>query len=564
VTAVGVQGRNTTLSAAAAAGATNVEVASVTGLTAGTTLIIDTGAGRESDTITSVGTAGAGGTGLTLATPLAGDHAAGVAVSDPGTGISFSPALSLPHASGAAVQALGTGITFTPALTQAHAAGVAVTGQNTTGISFSPALRHALPAGAAITGPTPPAYWRVQGNEGGEDITDTVRGPDNNGGSYGENAGWSLAGYPDTTGTWAPVTLPYSDTQPGIAWYRDTFKLNVPSGVDPSLALNISDVPTKVYHATIFLNGWNLGQYINNVGPQESFVLPTGILNPDGSNTLAIEVITTNPGGGPAGGGLGQVQLTGPPNVATYDDSSPALQYDGSDWTHLTSANAGTGADIGNTESQASAAGDSVAASFSGTAVRWVGALLPSGGMTDVYLDGRLVATVDGYAATRRNQHTLWSAYGLADGPHTVKLVAEGTADPASSGTVLDVDAIDVPPSGQDLGGPGQVPGGPTSVLVNSPAYQAPQLTGTALLAGPGSAVNGTLATVSVPPDALGTAFAATVDWGDGTSSAGTVTGSGSSYTISDRHTYTHSGRHVITVTLTDSVDGSVLARTSG
>ena len=562
VTAVGTQGRNTTLAAAATAGATNIKVASVTGLTANDSLVIDTGSGQESDTITSVGTSGAAGTGLTLATPLAGAHASGVAVSDPGTGITFSPALSSSHSSGAAVQALGSGITVTPALTLPHAAGASVTSQNTTGISISPALDQAQPAGAAITGPTPPARWLVQGNEGGENIADTVRGPDNNGGSYGENAGWSLAGYPDNTGTWAPVTLPYSDPKPGVAWYRDTFKLNIPGDVDASLALNISDVPTKVYHATIFLNGWNLGQYINNVGPQESFVLPNGILNPDGSNTIAIEVITTNAGGGATGGGLGQVQLTGPPNVATYDDSSPARQYDGSDWTHLDSSTAGTGADYDTTESQASSAGDSVTVNFNGTAVRWIASLLPNGGITDVYLDGRMVATVDGYAAIRRSQHTMWSAYGLASGPHTLKLVATGTANSASSGTVLDVDAIDLPPSGVVLGGAGAVPGGPASLLVTSPAYQPPALTGTALLSGTGQTVNGTLATVSVPPDALGTAFAATVDWGDGTSSAGTVTGSGSNYTVAGAHTYAHPGRHVITVTLTDQYDGSVLAQT--
>jgi hypothetical protein len=291
-------------------------------------------------------------------------------------------------------------------------------------------------------------------------------------------------------------------------------------------------------------------------------VLPTGILNPNGSNTIAIEVITTNPGGGAAGGGLGQVQLTGPPNVATYDDTDPALQYSGSDWTHLNSSNAGTGADYDTTESQASAAGDSVTVSFHGTAVRWVGSLLPDGGITNVYLDGHLAATVDGYAATRRSQHTMWSAYGLTDGTHTVRLVNTGTANPASSGTVLDVDAIDLPPSGVVLGGAGPLPGGPTSVLVNSPGYRPPTLTRTSLLSGTGQAVNGSLATVSVPPDALGTAFAATIDWGDGTSSAGTVTGSGASYTVTGRHIYAHPGRHVITVTLSDQVDGSVLATT--
>ncbi len=39
------------------------------------------------------------------------------------------------------------------------------------------------------------------------------------------------------------------------------------------------------------------------------FVLPNGILNPRGQNTLAIALITNNAGGGSTGGGLGAVSL---------------------------------------------------------------------------------------------------------------------------------------------------------------------------------------------------------------------------------------------------------------
>jgi Beta-galactosidase second all-beta domain len=57
------------------------------------------------------------------------------------------------------------------------------------------------------------------------------------------------------------------------------------------------------------------GRLISNVGPDDRFYLPTGILNPDGSNTLAIAVWEEQPGTG----GLGRVSLfaygsyTGPP-----------------------------------------------------------------------------------------------------------------------------------------------------------------------------------------------------------------------------------------------------------
>jgi hypothetical protein len=84
----------------------------------------------------------------------------------------------------------------------------------------------------------------------------------------------------------------------------------VPAGHDASLGLTIGDPATlrsaANYRALIFLNGWNLGQYIADVGPQHTFVLPTGILNAHGGNTLALAV--TSDGG--AGNGLERVQLT--------------------------------------------------------------------------------------------------------------------------------------------------------------------------------------------------------------------------------------------------------------
>jgi hypothetical protein len=73
----------TILAAAAPAGATNIKVGSVSGFTAGMPITVDTGANAESATITTVGTAGAGGTGINLAAPLANAHASGVSVYGP-------------------------------------------------------------------------------------------------------------------------------------------------------------------------------------------------------------------------------------------------------------------------------------------------------------------------------------------------------------------------------------------------------------------------------------------------------------------------------------------------
>src|SRR5262249_3551600 len=67
----------TVLAAAAAAGDTNVKVGSVSGYLAGQRIQVDN---SEFVPITAVGTAGAGGTGLTLGTPLAAAHPAGAQV----------------------------------------------------------------------------------------------------------------------------------------------------------------------------------------------------------------------------------------------------------------------------------------------------------------------------------------------------------------------------------------------------------------------------------------------------------------------------------------------------
>ncbi|GAA0460865.1 beta-galactosidase [Paractinoplanes deccanensis] len=152
------------------------------------------------------------------------------------------------------------------------------------------------------------ATWRIQGNLGGEDPADPVRGITNAGGLAGERAGVHLPGYPDAA--WHTAAVPAATAAPGTTWYRSTFRLAVPAGHDASLGLTIGDPGTPRsaarYRALIFLNGWNLGQYIADVGPQGTFVLPNGILDPHGVNTLALAVTSD---GGP-GNGLEKVALT--------------------------------------------------------------------------------------------------------------------------------------------------------------------------------------------------------------------------------------------------------------
>jgi hypothetical protein len=139
---------STTLSAASAAGATNVKVASVADFSAGQTVLIDTGADLETAVIATVGTAGgstvsnatsAGATvipvasamgfsaGQTITIDNGANQETAVVVSATfrgGATITVAAPLTLAHAAGAQVS--GTGIALTTALTKAHTGGTQV------------------------------------------------------------------------------------------------------------------------------------------------------------------------------------------------------------------------------------------------------------------------------------------------------------------------------------------------------------------------------------------------------------------------------------------------------
>jgi hypothetical protein len=119
-------GAATTVAAAAARGDTNIKVTSVNGFVAGQDLVVGVGRRQEVRSVTAVGTAGAGGTGVTLGEPLAFDHLALDRIRGVGTGITVTP-LEKPHASGSATRGQGTGVTVSP-LTMNHDLGKTGTG----------------------------------------------------------------------------------------------------------------------------------------------------------------------------------------------------------------------------------------------------------------------------------------------------------------------------------------------------------------------------------------------------------------------------------------------------
>ncbi|WP_406175476.1 beta-galactosidase [Streptomyces sp. NBC_00996] len=192
---------------------------------------------------------------------------------------------------------------------------------STNGNKTARGLTSASLVGAPLTSVT----WRLQGVRGGEDLQDPVRGPLSTGGLYGERAGWSLPGYPD--GNWNQVSLPTTDTRPGVSWYRTDVNLDLPHGQDTSLGLTFTDDPSRKYRASIFVNGWQVGNYVNYLGPQHTFPVPNGILNPNGRNSIAIAVWNLDG----STGGLGEVSLT---NYGSYASSLRVAQNDSPRYDH--------------------------------------------------------------------------------------------------------------------------------------------------------------------------------------------------------------------------------------
>jgi PKD repeat protein len=79
-----------------------------------------------------------------------------------------------------------------------------------------------------------------------------------------------------------------------------------------------------------------------------------------------------------------------------------------------------------------------------------------------------------------------------------------------------------------------------------------------------GATVTGTVATFSDPDIfAIASDYSATIEWGDGVTSTGTVTGGGGSFSVSGSHIYGEEGSYPITVVITDRDEPSNAATTS-
>lgn len=89
---------------------------------------------------------------------------------------------------------------------------------------------------------------------------------------------------------------------------------------------------------------------------------------------------------------------------------------------------------------RSSAAGTWAQYRFKGTRFDWIGPKSPSYGIARVIIDGRVVGTVDQYAAKLATKQRLFSMKGLAFGEHVVRIVVTGGKNASSTGYTVGVD----------------------------------------------------------------------------------------------------------------------------
>ncbi|KAK0272524.1 hypothetical protein LTR91_006161 [Friedmanniomyces endolithicus] len=150
--------------------------------------------------------------------------------------------------------------------------------------------------------------WKLTGNLHGEDYEDKTRGPLNEGGLYAERQGYHLPGAPTASaqGSSRCAAGPMDGlAAAGVNFYSTTFELDMPVGYDIPLSFAFANVTEPVnttggvpaYRCQIYVNGWQFGKYVHNIGPQDVFPVPEGIFNYHGSNYVAVSLWSLEAGG---------------------------------------------------------------------------------------------------------------------------------------------------------------------------------------------------------------------------------------------------------------------------
>jgi hypothetical protein len=168
VTNVGTQAHHTNLAADASVGATKIKVRNVNGFAVGDKLTIGTPANLETVTIAAVGTPGSAGTGIDFSPAVAHAHIDSEGAVVPGTGLDLAAPLKFTHAANLPFSDRGTGISFQPGTAFAHSSdepvqalgtGILLDSPLANGHAIDAVVRDAAATTAGYQGTPAPNQW---------------------------------------------------------------------------------------------------------------------------------------------------------------------------------------------------------------------------------------------------------------------------------------------------------------------------------------------------------------------------------------------------------------------
>jgi len=81
---------------------------------------------------------------------------------------------------------------------------------------------------------------------------------------------------------------------------------------------------------------------------------------------------------------------------------------------------------------------------FKGTAITWFGRKNTAGGRSEVWLDGKRVATVDQYSPVQAERRVVYATTGLANRTHTLRIRALASPAATGGGTRTELDAFQI------------------------------------------------------------------------------------------------------------------------
>jgi hypothetical protein len=151
-----------------------------------------------------------------------------------------------------------------------------------------------------------------------------------------------------------------------------------------------------------------------------------------------------------AGGSVGPAEVVIPvqapkaPPLEQWDPGAPVARVEadqpGWSWKGGWTAEAPKDAPSAPKARRGAGPGDEATLAFDGTGLAIVGTMTQEGGRADVYLDGAKAGEIDAWIPERTHDNDYWHVSGLANGPHTLRIVVRGDADSRSTGHLVRVE----------------------------------------------------------------------------------------------------------------------------